>query len=58
MRLTPSLYDILLRFRSHVVALTSDIGKAFLQINVNENDLTATVLDFSGSTVYFQINPK
>ena len=32
------LYDILIRFRSHVVALTSDIEKAFLLINVNEND--------------------
>ena len=37
-RLIPLLYDILLRFRSHVVALTSDIEKTFLQINVNEND--------------------
>ena len=37
--LTPLLYDILLRFSSHVVALTSDIEKVFLQINVNENDL-------------------
>ena len=37
--LTPLLYHILLRFCSHVVALTSDLGKAFLQINVNENDL-------------------
>ena len=36
--LTPLLYDILLRFRSHVVALTSDIEKAFLQISINEND--------------------
>ena len=36
--LTPFLYDVLLRFRSSVVALTSDIEKAFLQINVNEND--------------------
>ena len=36
--LTPLLYDILLRFRSHVIALTSDIEKVFLQINVNEND--------------------
>ena len=36
--LTPLLYDILLRFRSHVVALTSDIEKAFLRIIVNEND--------------------
>ena len=35
--LTPLLYDILLRFRSHAVALTSDIEKAFLQISVNEN---------------------
>ena len=32
------MYDVLLRFRSSVVALTSDIEKAFLQINVNEND--------------------
>ena len=30
--------NILLRFRSHVVALTSDTEKAFLEINVNEND--------------------
>ena len=36
--LTPLLYDVLLRSRSHVVALTSDIEKAFLQINVNEDD--------------------
>ena len=54
--LTPLLYDILLKFRSHVVALTSDIEKAFLQINVNKND--REILDFSGSTIYFQINPK
>ena len=37
--LTPLLYHILLRFCSHLVALTSDLEKAFLQINVNENDL-------------------
>ena len=36
--LTPLLYNIFLRFRSHVVALTSDIEKAFLRIIVNEND--------------------
>ena len=36
--LTPLVYNILLRFSSHVVALPSDIEKAFLQINVNEND--------------------
>ena len=35
---TPLLYNILLRFRSHVVASTFYIEKAFLQINVNEND--------------------
>ena len=35
--LTPLLYDILVRFRS-LVALTSDIKKAFLQISVNKND--------------------
>ena len=37
--LTPLLYHILLRFCSHVVAFTSDLEKAFLQINVNEGDL-------------------
>ena len=37
-QLTLLLYDILLRFRSNIVALISDIEKAFLQINVNEND--------------------
>ena len=37
-RLTPLLCDILLGFRSHVFALTSDIEKAFLQINFNENN--------------------
>ena len=36
--LTPLLYNILLRFRSHVVVLTSDTEKAFLQISVNEDD--------------------
>ena len=34
---TPLLCHILLRFHSHAVAFT-DIEKAFLQINVNEND--------------------
>ena len=29
---------MLLRFRSHVVAITSDIEKAFSHIIVNEND--------------------
>ena len=36
--LTPFLYDILSRFCSHFVALTSGIVKAFLQTNANEND--------------------
>ena len=36
--LTPLLCDILSRFHSHVVPLTSDIEKAFLRIIVNEND--------------------
>ena len=35
---TPLFYNILLRFRSHVVASTFYLEKAFLQINVNEND--------------------
>ena len=37
-QLTPLLYDILLRFRANVIALTSDIEKAFLQISVAESD--------------------
>ena len=54
--LTLLLYDILLRFRSHVVALTSDIEKHFYRSMLTK--MTATIFDFSGSTRYFQINPK
>ena len=32
------LYNVLLRFRLHVIALTYGIRKAFLQINVTKND--------------------
>ena len=34
----PSLFDTLLRFRSHAIAITADIEKAFLQIEINEAD--------------------
>ena len=36
--LIPPLFETLLRFRLHAVALTSDIEKAFLQIGVKEAD--------------------
>ena len=32
------VFDILIRFRSVAIALTSDIEKAFLQISINENN--------------------
>ncbi|XP_065068368.1 uncharacterized protein LOC135693738 [Rhopilema esculentum] len=34
----PSLFDTLLRFRAHSVAMTSDIEKAFLQIEIKPAD--------------------
>ena len=34
----PPLFETLLRFRLHAVALTSDIEKAFLQIEVKDSD--------------------
>ena len=37
-QLTPLIFDILLRFRTFVIALTADIEKAFLQISINPND--------------------
>ena len=37
-QLTPLLFDILLRFRSQLVALTADIEKAFLQISIAKED--------------------
>ena len=37
-QLTPLLYDVLLRFRAHEIALTSDITKAFSQISVDTQD--------------------
>ncbi|XP_066927907.1 uncharacterized protein [Clytia hemisphaerica] len=36
--LTPSLFGVLLRFRSHNVALTGDIEKAFHQISIHPDD--------------------
>ena len=37
-QLTPLIFDILIRFRTYPVALTSDIEKAFHQVSVNEKD--------------------
>jgi hypothetical protein len=36
--LTPHLFDVLIRFRSHPVALTADVEKAFHQISVSTSD--------------------
>ena len=36
--LLPHLFDLLLRFRLHKVALTGDIERAFLNISVNPNE--------------------
>ena len=36
--LTPLLFDVLLRFRAHDIALTADIEKAYLQISVTESE--------------------
>ena len=36
--LSPLIYDILLRFRVHKVALTADIEKAFLNVSVHPKD--------------------
>ena len=36
--LIPKLFDILIKFRSHPIALTADIGKAFLMIGINKSD--------------------
>lgn len=35
--LTPSLYNVLLKFRSYNIAFNSDIEKAFLQISIDPN---------------------
>ena len=34
----PLLFDTLIRFRTHPIAITADIEKAFLQIQINEAD--------------------
>ena len=34
----PKLFDVLIKFRSHSVALTGDIEKAFLMIGIDESD--------------------
>lgn len=34
----PKLFDVLVKFRSHHVALTADIEKAFLMVGISESD--------------------
>ena len=36
--LIPKLFDVLISFRWHVVALTADIEKAFLMIGITPDD--------------------
>ena len=36
--LTPKLFNILIKFRSHAITLIADIEKAFLMIGINESD--------------------
>ena len=36
--MTPFIFDLLLRFRGYSIALTGDIEKAFLNIEINEKD--------------------
>ncbi|GBO06104.1 hypothetical protein AVEN_55895-1 [Araneus ventricosus] len=42
LNLISDLFSLLLRFRSHPVAISSDIQKAFLQINIEEGDRNFT----------------
>ena len=37
-QLTPLIFDIFLRFQTFLIAMTSDIEKAFLQISVDKSD--------------------
>ena len=37
-QLTPSIFDILIRFRTYAIALTSDIEKSLHQVSVHEKD--------------------
>lgn len=53
-QLTPLIFDIFLRFRTFLVAMTADIEKAFLQVSVEEHD--RNLLSFYGLTTYFQIH--
>ena len=54
--LVPPMVEILLRFRSHRIALTADIEKAFLQIALAVGDRNAT--RFLWAENPFEENPK
>ena len=50
------ILDLLLRFRSHKIALTADIEKAFLMISVDDRD--HDVLRFLWIDDITEVNPK
>ena len=50
-QLTPLIFDILIRFRTYAIALTSDIKKAFHQVTVNFGG-------FYGLIMFFRISLK
>ena len=50
-QLTPLIFDILIRFRTYAIALTSDIEKAFHQVTVNFGG-------FYGLIMFFRISLK
>ena len=39
-QLPPLIFDIFLRFRTFVIALSADIEKGFLQMDTNPNDMS------------------
>ena len=52
------IFDLLLRFRSHKIALTADIEKAFLMIGVEEQDRDALRFLWVTEKVSLQIPPS
>jgi len=52
--LIPKLFEVLIRFRNHRVALTADVEKAFLMIGIDEAD--RDMLRFLWPTNPFDVN--
>ena len=53
--LTQSIFDIMLSFRNHRVALMGDIEKAFLMVHMNETDKDD---GHDGLTTMIRLNPR